>query len=232
MTQLITTISRNSIRLCADCGCDISYRHGRARYCAPCANERQRKQVRQILRERRETDREYVERNRVDDRERARRKAATERANRVHHCIDCGVSISHRNRQAMRCKPCQSQKDMRKEAERRKNDPELRDRANSKRRRWEKRKRASDPAWVEQERKRVRARQARGRWTKVQVAMQLARQNLRCAKCNCHLLEPEIKYHCDHILPLSLGGDTTPANLQILCPTCNLSKGAKRETLL
>jgi 5-methylcytosine-specific restriction endonuclease McrA len=32
--------------------------------------------------------------------------------------------------------------------------------------------------------------------------------------------------HVDHILPLALGGDNRRKNIQLLCPTCNLSKGA------
>lgn len=35
------------------------------------------------------------------------------------------------------------------------------------------------------------------------------------------------KYHVDHITPLSAGGANDRTNLQLLCPPCNLSKGAK-----
>lgn len=34
-------------------------------------------------------------------------------------------------------------------------------------------------------------------------------------------------YHVDHIQPLALGGSNWPSNLQLLCPPCNMSKGAK-----
>ena len=30
---------------------------------------------------------------------------------------------------------------------------------------------------------------------------------------------------CDHILPLSLGGNSTPNNLQMICGRCNTRKG-------
>ena len=45
----------------------------------------------------------------------------------------------------------------------------------------------------------------------------------------CPLCETNIRndYHLDHVFPLSLGGASTLANLQLLCPPCNLQKGAR-----
>lgn len=51
-----------------------------------------------------------------------------------------------------------------------------------------------------------------------------ASQKERCAICRSKLNN---KYHIDHINPLFLGGKHEPENIQILCPTCNLKKGAK-----
>lgn len=34
-------------------------------------------------------------------------------------------------------------------------------------------------------------------------------------------------FHMDHIIPLSLGGLNADENIQLLCPTCNMSKGSK-----
>ena len=49
-------------------------------------------------------------------------------------------------------------------------------------------------------------------------------QKGKCAVCRTSIVE---KYHLDHIMPLALGGDNSKENLQLLCPTCNLQKGAK-----
>lgn len=48
-----------------------------------------------------------------------------------------------------------------------------------------------------------------------------ARDGNRCRNCN---VETEF-LHCDHIIPHDLGGPTNAANIQLLCPTCNTSKG-------
>jgi 5-methylcytosine-specific restriction endonuclease McrA len=54
----------------------------------------------------------------------------------------------------------------------------------------------------------------------------LLRDNGRCVRCGA-----EERLHIDHIVPFSKGGPTTLANLQTLCQTCNLSKGARVSTL-
>ena len=45
----------------------------------------------------------------------------------------------------------------------------------------------------------------------------------RCAYCEIRLLVSNMA--CDHILPLSLGGNSTPMNLQMICHRCNTRKG-------
>jgi 5-methylcytosine-specific restriction endonuclease McrA len=50
-----------------------------------------------------------------------------------------------------------------------------------------------------------------------------ALQRGKCANCNKGL---NGKYHADHIMPLALGGKHEPANIQILCPPCNVRKWA------
>jgi 5-methylcytosine-specific restriction endonuclease McrA len=53
----------------------------------------------------------------------------------------------------------------------------------------------------------------------------LARQKSKCACCRVDL--KKVGHHLDHIVPLSKGGVNEDSNIQLLCPTCNLSKGAK-----
>lgn len=50
------------------------------------------------------------------------------------------------------------------------------------------------------------------------------RQGWRCAICGKCVRE---KFYLDHIYPLSKGGQHEESNLQILCASCNRSKGAK-----
>lgn len=45
----------------------------------------------------------------------------------------------------------------------------------------------------------------------------------KCRYCNTILLVNNMA--CDHIHPLSLGGNSTPKNLQMICMRCNTRKG-------
>lgn len=55
-----------------------------------------------------------------------------------------------------------------------------------------------------------------------------ASQGNCCNACMCCL--DESGFHVDHIVPISKGGSNWPSNLQLLCPSCNLSKGSKDFT--
>lgn len=49
-----------------------------------------------------------------------------------------------------------------------------------------------------------------------------------CKKCG-YKSKFKGKFQIDHIKPRSNGGRTLPANLQLLCPSCNGQKGNKHE---
>ena len=68
-----------------------------------------------------------------------------------------------------------------------------------------------------------RAREQVSRLTPGLVNQLLVRQQGRCPVCRMRLSE----YQLDHIEPLRRGGDNCDANMQLLCPHCNRSKGAK-----
>jgi 5-methylcytosine-specific restriction endonuclease McrA len=72
--------------------------------------------------------------------------------------------------------------------------------------------------------RRARVRDAEGSYTKADVARIFLLQKGRCAACRISI---KVKKHVDHIIPLSRGGSNFPANIQLLCPPCNHSKGAK-----
>lgn len=47
-----------------------------------------------------------------------------------------------------------------------------------------------------------------------------------CAKCHRKFTE-KLKVEIDHVLPVSKGGTTSFENIQLLCKSCNVSKGTK-----
>lgn len=70
----------------------------------------------------------------------------------------------------------------------------------------------------------ARRRGAEGRYTANDIALILAKQRHLCPVCQADL---STGYHVDHIHPISRGGTNWPDNIQCLCPSCNMSKGAK-----
>lgn len=65
---------------------------------------------------------------------------------------------------------------------------------------------------------------AGGSYTKEDITKLLKTQKEQCAVCRDDISS---SYHIDHIMPLSLGGSNGKENIQLLCPHCNLVKGAK-----
>ena len=46
----------------------------------------------------------------------------------------------------------------------------------------------------------------------------------RCEYCRMHQSLQGATFHLEHVRPRSRGGGTTPANLALACPSCNLLK--------
>ena len=95
------------------------------------------------------------------------------------------------------------------------------------RREYLRKRRATDPEYI---RRRREYEQQRKPWNKTvnreSVASLLVNQKHRCARCRKSIRKG---YHMDHIVPQSKGGESTLANLQILCPHCNMSKNGRIE---
>ena len=69
-----------------------------------------------------------------------------------------------------------------------------------------------------------RRRGAVGTFSKKDIDFLMKSQRGKCVVCLASLLKGK---HIDHITPIALGGTNNPTNLQLLCPKCNLNKGAK-----
>lgn len=70
----------------------------------------------------------------------------------------------------------------------------------------------------------ARRKAATGRHTKEDIAELYSKQRGACIYCRRTL---GVKYHVDHVQALARGGSNDRMNLQLLCPSCNCSKGAK-----
>lgn len=88
--------------------------------------------------------------------------------------------------------------------------------------------------YVENNRARVNERQrnrralkkgAPGSHTKQDIERLFELQKKKCATCHAKL--EKTGFHVDHIVALINGGSNWPDNLQLLCPTCNVKKGAR-----
>lgn len=90
--------------------------------------------------------------------------------------------------------------------------------------------RAAHPEKLAQHNRNRRAakKSSKGKHTADDVAFIFERQRGLCAACHIKLIKSgKSKYHVDHIVPLSKGGDNDKYNIQCLCPTCNVRKNAK-----
>jgi 5-methylcytosine-specific restriction endonuclease McrA len=86
--------------------------------------------------------------------------------------------------------------------------------------------RKANPEYVNAKTREYRARKrgAQGKHTAADVKALMKTQKCMCAVCRIDITDA---YHVDHIMPLVLGGSNDRTNLQLLCPSCNTSKGGK-----
>lgn len=64
-------------------------------------------------------------------------------------------------------------------------------------------------------------------FTVAQINSLFTSQHEKCVLCGKSIKD---KFHIDHIMPIALGGGNTIKNIQLLCPPCNLHKGAKHPS--
>ncbi len=83
--------------------------------------------------------------------------------------------------------------------------------------------RANNPTFMAETQKRRRGRKI-GRLPRGTIKRIGDLQRWRCAAC---VVVIKTGYHVDHIMPLALGGEHSPSNIQLLCGPCNLRKSAK-----
>lgn len=77
---------------------------------------------------------------------------------------------------------------------------------------------------IARSRRRARIKGAEGSHTAEDLKEIFNAQKGRCAYCRASLKAGK---HVDHIKPLARGGSNDRANIQYLCPPCNLAKNAK-----
>jgi 5-methylcytosine-specific restriction endonuclease McrA len=73
--------------------------------------------------------------------------------------------------------------------------------------------------------RRARKQNAFGKPSKGIINLLMSEQSGKCACCLVDLAYAG--HNLDHFVPLALGGSNDDSNLQLLCPSCNFSKGAK-----
>lgn len=225
-------------RFCIDCNADISTRHFNSKRCEPCQKSVDAKTQKRCVKNKYQTDPEWVEKERkrrresqrvyvAKNREKVRAKAREDYQKKAQDPT-FRAKENERNRERYRClmeKPGAREKRNEKSRERMRElraDPENRKKINEQYNEWQRNKYATDEEWRAKKRKRQQARDP-WRLQPEDIDRQMELQKGQCAICKTPLGDV---FHLDHIIPLSKGGASTAKNMQITCPTCNLAKGA------
>lgn len=85
-------------------------------------------------------------------------------------------------------------------------------------------KRNPEKTAVDRSARRARLRNASGSISVKEIRAIAKLQKNRCAACNDKIDKAR---HVDHIVPLAKNGSNDKTNIQLLCPRCNMQKGAK-----
>lgn len=72
--------------------------------------------------------------------------------------------------------------------------------------------------------RRAKKRAAGGKYTARQIEVLHKAQKGKCVNCRNSIKDA---FHIDHVTPIALGGSNGIENIQLLCPDCNLRKGAQ-----
>lgn len=81
---------------------------------------------------------------------------------------------------------------------------------------------------IHEQKRRTNKANSQGIHTATQILNLFELQSGKCVYCDTKLNKSgNNKYHVDHIMPLSKGGSNDISNIQLLCPTCNMSKHNK-----
>ena len=237
----MTHNNSTTFRLCERCQCDISARHGVARFCVECSKERRRERDRerlanndQLRESRYARNREYHRNRKANDPEwkaEVNRKGREWQHNKYHNDPewrrkenDRRVVLTRNRRQS---DPAFCAKEAKEQSERMRvlrSNPAFKSEDNRKQREWQRKRYQTDEAY----RRRIIAyvcmrKPWDGTVNQASIAELLKAQKGKCACCRSNIRDG---YHLDHIFPLSKGGLSTLENCQLLCQPCNSRKHA------